>query len=35
MGKEILRAVSPKVENEAINVYRKIRSSVKEKVKDW
>ena len=35
LGKEMLRAVSPKVENEAANIYQKLKTSVKEKVKDW
>ena len=35
LGKEILRAVSPRVEGEAIDIYHKIKRSVKEKVKDW
>ncbi len=35
MGHEILRALSPEVEQKAVDSYQKIKSKVREKVKDW
>ena len=35
LGHEILRIVSPKVEEKAVDVYQKIKTKTREKVKDW
>lgn len=35
LGHEILRLVSPKVDEKATVAYQSIKSKVKEKVKDW
>lgn len=35
MGHEILRLVSPVLEEKAVDVYQKIKSKTREKVKDW
>lgn len=34
-GHEILRAISPRVEGKAVQVYRKIKERTKEKIRDW
>jgi excisionase family DNA binding protein len=35
LGHEILRVVSPVVENKAVDAYQKLKSQTREKVKDW
>lgn len=35
LGKEILRAVSPELEQDAEHVYAKIKAKTKEALKDW
>ncbi len=35
MGHEILRLVSPALEEKAVGAYQKIKTSAREKVKDW
>lgn len=35
MGREILRVVSPELEQEAVNIYSKVKSKTKEAIKDW
>lgn len=35
LGKELLRLVSPEMEESAKIVYKKIRKKVAEKIKDW
>ena len=35
MGHEILRVVSPKLEEKAVDVYQVIKSKAREKTKDW
>ena len=35
LGHELLRLVSPNIENKAVNTYQKIKASAKEKTKDW
>lgn len=35
MGHEILRLVSPVLEDKAVDVYQKIKTKTREKVKDW
>ncbi len=35
MGHEILRLVSPKAEQQAVDVYQKIKNKTREKVRDW
>lgn len=35
LGKEILRVVSPELEQDAEQVYAKIKAKTKEKLKDW
>ncbi len=35
LGKEILRAVSPELEQDAEQVYAKIKANTKNKLKDW
>ncbi len=35
LGHEILRLVSPKVEQKAVDVYQVIKAKAREKVKDW
>ena len=35
MGHEILRLVSPALEEKAVDAYQKIKTSAREKVKDW
>lgn len=35
LGHEILRLVSPEVEQKAVNVYQTIKTKTLEKVKDW
>jgi len=35
LGKEILRAVSPRVESEATDIYQKIKAGVKSKIRNW
>lgn len=35
MGKEILRIISPRVEQRAIRIYQKIKTGVKNKVSSW
>ena len=35
MGHEILRLVSPVLEEKAVQAYQKIKSKTREKVKDW
>ncbi|MCL5774854.1 MAG: helix-turn-helix domain-containing protein [Patescibacteria group bacterium] len=35
MGHEILRVVSPVLEDRAVDVYQKIKAKTREKVKDW
>ena len=35
MGHEILRVVSPKVEQKAVETYQKIKAKTREKVKHW
>ncbi|OGM96104.1 MAG: hypothetical protein A3B86_02110 [Candidatus Yanofskybacteria bacterium RIFCSPHIGHO2_02_FULL_38_22b] len=35
MGKEILKAISPTVERQAVHTYQKIKRGVKRKIKNW
>lgn len=35
MGHEILRLVSPALENKTVDTYQKIKSKTRNKVKDW
>lgn len=35
LGHEILKVVSPSADREATNVYQKIKTRVKNKVKEW
>jgi excisionase family DNA binding protein len=35
MGHEILKMLSPEVENKAVNTYQKIKSKVRETTKEW
>ena len=35
LGHEILRALSPEVEQKAVDAYQKIKTRTREKVKDW
>lgn len=35
MGKEILRALSPTVERQAVKTYQKLKKRVKRKIKNW
>jgi len=35
LGKEILKLVSPEIEEKAKSKYLKIRTKVKDKIKDW
>jgi excisionase family DNA binding protein len=35
LGHELLRLVSPDVENKAVDAYQKIKSKTREKVKGW
>ena len=35
LGHEILRLVSPVVEQKAVDVYQKLKATTREKVKDW
>ena len=35
MGKEILRALSPTVERQAVRTYQKLKKKVKRKIKNW
>jgi excisionase family DNA binding protein len=35
MGHEILRLVSPKMEQKAVDTYQKIKIQTREKVKEW
>ena len=35
LGKEILRLVSPKTERKAVNIYQKIKSEAKDKLRKW
>jgi len=35
LGKEMLRAVSPKVESDAAEIYQKIKHKVAQKIKEW
>ena len=35
MGHEILRVLSPVLEDKAVDVYQKIKAKTREKVKDW
>lgn len=35
MGHELLRLLSPEIENKAVDVYQKIKTKTREKVKDW
>jgi len=35
LGHEILRLVSPEVEQKAVDAYQKIKGKTREKVKDW
>ena len=35
LGHEILRLVSPTVEQKAVDTYQKLKSKTREKVKDW
>ncbi len=35
LGHEILRVLSPDVEQKAVEVYQKVKSKVREKTKDW
>lgn len=35
MGHELLRMLSPEVENKAVDLYQKIKSKTREKTKDW
>ena len=35
MGREILRLVSPSVEQKSVDIYQKIKRKTKEAIKDW
>lgn len=35
LGHELLRLLSPEVEEKAVDVYQKIKSTAREKTKDW
>ena len=35
IGKEILRAVSPTMERQAVRTYQKLKKKVKRKIKTW
>lgn len=35
LGHELLRLVSPDVENKAVYAYQKIKSKTRNKIKDW
>ena len=35
MGKEILRALSPTIERQAVRTYQKLKKEVKRKIKNW
>lgn len=35
MGKEILRAVSPTIERQAVQTYQRLKKKIKIKVKNW
>lgn len=35
MGHEILKMLSPEVENKAVDTYQKIKSKVRETTKEW
>lgn len=35
MGHEILRIVSPELEEKAVGTYQKIKAKTRDKVKDW
>lgn len=35
LGHEMLRVLSPEVEHKAVEVYQKVKSTVRERTKDW
>lgn len=35
LGHELLRVLSPEVEQKAVNIYQKIKGKVREGTKDW
>jgi len=35
MGKEILKALSPALERQAVRTYQKLKKKIKKKVKNW
>lgn len=35
LGREILRLISPEVENKAVKVYRRLKEKTKETIKKW
>lgn len=35
LGKEILRALSPTIERQAVRTYQKLKKKVKRKIKNW
>lgn len=35
MGHELLRLLSPEVEEKAVDVYQKIKTTARERTKDW
>ena len=35
LGHELLRLLSPEVEEKAVDVYQKIKTTAREKTKDW
>jgi excisionase family DNA binding protein len=35
LGREMLRAVSPELEQEAVDIYAKVKRKTKEALKDW
>ena len=35
LGHELLRLLSPEVEDKAVDVYQKIKTTAREKTKDW
>jgi excisionase family DNA binding protein len=35
LGHELLRLVSPEVEEKAVGAYQKVKTKTREKVKDW
>ena len=35
MGKEILKALSPTVERQAVRTYQKLKKKLKRKIKNW